>query len=94
MRVKFEHVRHDDQIDAVRGKGKLAQIAEHIDPAMIGDCLPQRNAVLRQQGVLRQADLQGVVAKDVDDLRINAATLPSHYVAPLRRLQPGFEAGN
>jgi len=86
--VEFENMRHDHQIDTVGCKREFVEVATHVGPTRFTDGLAQRNTVVRQQIELRQAQLQGVVAEQVDDDRVDLVLLPSHDVASLRCVEP------
>ena len=82
--MEFENVGHHDEIDAVGGKGQFMQIAKHVDLARFSGNLAQRDPVLREQVVLRQAKLERVIAENINDERLDFGLFPGHDVASLR----------
>lgn len=92
--VEFEYMGHDDEIDAVRGEGQFAQVAEDVDLSRFPGQLAQRNAVVREQVVLRQAELERVVTEQIGNQRIYLGLFPGHDVAPLRGTEPVIDHRN
>ena len=91
--MEFQSMRHDNQINAVRGEGQFPQIASHIDPTGFTDHLAQGHPVTGKQANLGQPDLQGVVTEQIVDYSVNLGTFPGHDIAPLRCGQPVIDSG-
>ena len=91
---KLQRVRKRDQVDAAARQGQMMRIAEQRRRRGRIVHKAQRHAIGAQAVALRQADLHGVVAKDVGHHLVEASLFPLEDVPPLRGQQPLVATGN
>ena len=85
---EFQHVRQDDQIDAVLGERKPVRIGQDLCRLFQVHRHARRDARSAQERIFRHADLQRMVAEDIGERPVEIRLFALEQIASQRGREP------
>jgi hypothetical protein len=85
---ELEGVRQHDQVERVLGKWQPMRVSPQLRGRIVVDAPSRGDPALRQQSVLGQPDLDGVVAEYVGHRAVEPRLLAGQQIAAERRGEP------
>ena len=85
---ELERVRQHDEVERVLGERQPVRVGDEVRGRVVVERPARRDAALREERALRQADLQRVEAEDVGDGLVEIRLLAREQIAAERRREP------